>query len=99
MAAEQAQSHGSITRIVIIGLLVFIADRLVAYAPLVPKLIAFMDNVQQLREAAPRYEKLVTDGKATAESINAKLANLESKLSVFCKQDAERRGEKWQSSP
>lgn len=63
-------------RSVIVLLLLCLIYFLYIYAPLVPKVIIFMDDVHAFREKATKWE-------ATAEAIQRSLASLEKKFSFL----------------
>lgn len=70
------QTSPVIFRLVVVVLLVFIWQALVAYAPLVPKAVVFLDDAHALRIKAEEIQ-------TTAVGIRKTLDNLEKKLNIF----------------
>ena len=68
-------------RVLVIGLLLFIARALVVYAPLLPRIGVFLDDVHRIQVQAVELQK-------TATGIETKLRALEKKFDFF-KQTAE----------
>lgn len=95
MTEPNTQSGGNLTRIILIVTLCFVSFKLIEFAPLVPKTIRFMDDVRMLSEQAPSYKKTADELKTTATEIRDKITALEKKFNFF-RQEAERRGIKWE---
>lgn len=91
MAEPAPQPSGSLSRMILILVLVFVGYKLAEFAPLVPKTIRFMDDVHMLSEQAPSYKKTADELKVTATEIRDKITALENKFNFF-RQEAERRG-------
>lgn len=74
-------------RAALIVLLTLILLVLVEYAPLVPKLIALMDDVHEIRGKEPDWAKRVDGIQSSIDSLNKKFN--------FFKEDARRKGYAW----
>jgi len=93
MAAPQSQQSFGISdmlRIIQILALVAVGYFLCDYAPLIPKVIVFLDDIHVIRSHAPEIAEL----KKSAAAIQQSLENLQKKFNFF-KQEAERRGVVW----
>lgn len=85
MAAQQQQFDWS--RLVVIGLLLWLCNLMSGFLPLVPRAVKFMDDVHEVRQKSAKWEEM-------ASGIQRSLSVIE-KLASYFEGEARRAGKPW----